>query len=130
MAYAETANMCAVEPFTAHDFLGRTVRPTDLGRAFMKHTKPREKSPVTWIVVTVLLLSAIGAALWVPLYARSGPKLGAFPFFYWYQLVLVPVVAIASWVSYLLLRPARSNQSANPPASSRDPSLARREETR
>jgi Protein of unknown function (DUF3311) len=40
----------------------------------------------------------------VPLYARSWPKLGAFPFFYWYQLLWVPVVAIACWLSYLLLR--------------------------
>jgi membrane protein implicated in regulation of membrane protease activity len=96
----------------------------------MKHTKPRDKSPVTWLVVTVLLLSAIGAALWVPLYARSGPKLGAFPFFYWYQLVLVPVVAVASWVCYLLLRPARSAQSPGPPGSSGDSSPAPREEAR
>lgn len=95
----------------------------------MKHTKPRDKSPLTWLVVTVLLLSVIGAALWVPLYARSGPKLGAFPFFYWYQLVLVPVVAVASWVCYLLLRP-RSAQSPGPPATSGDPSPAQRGEPR
>jgi Protein of unknown function (DUF3311) len=72
----------------------------------MKHIKPRDKSPWTWLAVTVLLLSSVGAALWVPIYARSQPKLGPFPFFYWYQLVLVPVVAIASWLSYLLLRPS------------------------
>ena len=114
----------------AHHFLSRTVRPTDRGRAFVKHTKPPDKSPVTWLVVTVLLLSAIAAALWVPLYARSGPKLGAFPFFYWYQLVLVPVVAVASWLCYLLLRPARSAQPRGQPASSDDPSSARREEAR
>jgi hypothetical protein len=96
----------------------------------MKHTKPRDKSPLTWLVVTVLLLFAIGAALLVPIYARSGPKLGAFPFFYWYQLLLVPVVAVASWVCYLLLRPARSTRSPSPPASSGDRSLAQREEAR
>jgi hypothetical protein len=72
----------------------------------MKHAKPRDKSPMTWLTVTVLLLLVIFAALWVPIYARDEPKLGAFPFFYWYQLVLVPVVAIASWLSYLLLRPS------------------------
>jgi uncharacterized protein DUF3311 len=76
----------------------------------MKHVKPRDKSPMTWLAVTVLLLSSVGAALWVPLYARSGPKLGAFPFFYWYQLLLVPVVAIASWLSYLMLRPSSKNR--------------------
>jgi hypothetical protein len=43
-------------------------------------------------------------ALWVPIYARSLPKLGDFPFFYWYQLILVPVTAILSWLCHLLLR--------------------------
>lgn len=76
----------------------------------MKHNKPRDKSPMTWLTVTILLLLVIVAALWVPLYARDKPKLGAFPFFYWYQLVLVPVVAIASWLSYLMLRPSPSKE--------------------
>jgi hypothetical protein len=62
------------------------------------------KSLVTWGTVTVLLLVAIGGALWVPIYARSMPKLGNFPFFYWYQLIWVPVVAILSWLCFLLLR--------------------------
>jgi hypothetical protein len=90
----------------------------DLRETFMKHSKPPDKSPMTWLAVTVLLLLVIGAALWVPLYARADPKLGAFPFFYWYQLVLVPVVAIASWVSYLLLRPSPRKGPPGGPASS------------
>ena len=40
----------------------------------------------------------------VPIYARSMPRLGAFPFFYWYQLVWVPVVAMLCWLCYILLR--------------------------
>jgi hypothetical protein len=32
------------------------------------------------------------------------PKLGPIPFFYWYQLVWVPVVAALCWICYLLLR--------------------------
>jgi hypothetical protein len=89
----------------------------------MKHIKPRDKSPRTWLAVTVLLLSSIGAALWVPLYARSQPKLGPFPFFYWYQLLLVPVVAIASWLSYLMLRP-KVPDTPSAPARPGDPSDA------
>ena len=45
------------------------------------------KSPATWGIVTVLLIIAIAGTLWVPLYAHSLPKLGPFPFFYWYQLI-------------------------------------------
>jgi hypothetical protein len=62
------------------------------------------KSPATYVVVTILLLVGIAGTLWVPIYARSTPKLGDFPFFYWYQLIWVPVVAILSWLCYLLLR--------------------------
>jgi membrane protein implicated in regulation of membrane protease activity len=96
----------------------------------MKHVKPRDKSPMTWLAVTVLLLLVIIAALWVPLYARDTPKLGAFPFFYWYQLVLVPVVAIASWVSYLMLRPSRSKEPPSDPTLPGDPSYLGPEDAR
>ena len=72
------------------------------------------KSPVVKAVVAVLLAVAIIGALWVPIYAHTEPKLGAFPFFYWYQLILVPVTAILCWISYLLLRtrPARKARHA------------------
>jgi Protein of unknown function (DUF3311) len=62
------------------------------------------RNPLALVIAGVLLLAAVIASFWVPLYARSTPKLGAFPFFYWYQLILVPAVAIVSWVAYLLVR--------------------------
>ena len=64
------------------------------------------------MAAAILLIAAVIASLWVPLYARSSPKLGALPFFYWYQLILVIAVAIVSYVAYLLLRPGRA---ATPP---------------
>ena len=72
------------------------------------------KSPVVKAAVAVLLTVAVIGALWVPIYAHTEPKLGAFPFFYWYQLILVPVTAILCWISYLLLRtrPARKARHA------------------
>jgi hypothetical protein len=96
----------------------------------MKHVKPRDKSPLTWLTVTILLVLVVVAALWVPIYARDEPKLGAFPFFYWYQLVLVPVVAIASWLSYLMLRPSRSKQPPSETALSADRSYPGPEDAR
>jgi hypothetical protein len=62
------------------------------------------KSPAAIGIAAILLLAAVIASFWVPLYARSTPKFGAFPFFYWYQLILVPAVAIVSWIAYLLVR--------------------------
>jgi hypothetical protein len=96
----------------------------------MKHGKPRDKSPMTWVAVTILLLLVIFAALWVPLYARDEPKLGAFPFFYWYQLVLVPVVAIASWLSYLMLRPSPRREPPDELTLPEDPSYLGPEDAR
>jgi Protein of unknown function (DUF3311) len=70
----------------------------------MAQTTPPRREPAALITVTILLVVAIGGALWVPIYARSTPKLGDFPFFYWFQLIWVPVVAVLCWISYLLLR--------------------------
>ena len=80
-------------------------------------TKSRAKRPAVKIAVAVMLAVAVLGALWVPIYAHSLPKLGAFPFFYWYQLILVPVTAILCWISYLLLRNkrARPGQPGNGP---------------
>jgi uncharacterized protein DUF3311 len=66
--------------------------------------KSPAKRPATLAAVAVMLTVAIMGSLWVPLFARSQPKLGAFPFFYWYQLILVPVTAALCWICYLLLR--------------------------
>jgi hypothetical protein len=73
----------------------------------MAQPAPAGKSPVTWDVVGVLLAAAIIGTLWVPIYARSMPALGPFPFFYWYQLIWVPTTALLLWICYLLLRNKR-----------------------
>ena len=73
----------------------------------MAHLVPSGKRPATRAVVAVLLGVAIAGTLWVPIYARSGPKLGPVPFFYWYQLIWVPVSSVLCWVCYLMLRARR-----------------------
>jgi hypothetical protein len=70
----------------------------------MAQSAPPGENPVKRVAITVLLLVAIGGTLWVPFYARSMPKLGEFPFFYWYQLIWVPAVSIMCWICYMLLR--------------------------
>ena len=79
----------------------------------VRHASP-VKSPAVRAAVTVMLTVAILGALWVPIYARVLPMRGDFPYFYWYQLILVPVTAILCWISYLLLRtrPARKARHA------------------
>jgi uncharacterized membrane protein YadS len=42
----------------------------------------------------VLLLVPFAAMLAVPLYNRAGPELAGIPFFYWYQLLWIPLGAL------------------------------------
>jgi hypothetical protein len=91
----------------------------------MGQPNQRPRNPLTWIVAGILLLIAVFGAFWVPIYARTTPKLGDFPFFYWYQLIWMFVVAAACWVAYLLTRtqrPAKASaaESAAPGDGGRD----------
>ncbi len=70
----------------------------------MAQPAPSRKSPATRGAVAFLLSVAIIGTLWVPIYARSMPKLGDFPLFYWYQLIWVPMTAVLCWICHLLLR--------------------------
>jgi len=73
----------------------------------MEQPRPGRTHAGIWIVITVLLVAALIGTLWVPFYNHLAPALGGFPFFYWYQLMWVPIVAILSAVAYLLSRVAR-----------------------
>ncbi|MGI8701334.1 MAG: DUF3311 domain-containing protein [Nocardioidaceae bacterium] len=58
-------------------------------------------------VVGVLLLIPLLALLIVPIYARSGPELLGFPFFYWYQFVWVLLASAFTQASYVVIKRAR-----------------------
>jgi hypothetical protein len=46
----------------------------------------------------------------VPVYARTSPELGGWPFFYWYQIIWVPITALLVSAAYLVLhRPGAGN---------------------
>jgi hypothetical protein len=68
-----------------------------------------------WIVIAVLLAASLVGTLWVPFYNHTSPELGGFPFFYWYQLMWVPIVAILSFAAYLLSRLGRRGRAAAGP---------------
>ena len=77
----------------------------------MAPSAPPGPSPIRMGVAAVLLIIGIAATLVVPIYARSTPKLGAFPFFYWYLLLAVPAIAILSGICFLLLRTSPASSS-------------------
>jgi hypothetical protein len=78
----------------------------------MVQPQRRAPHPRNAVIAGVLLLIGVIGAFWVPIYARSAPKLGAFPFFYWFQLIWMPVVMVLCYVSYLLLRTPRGQRPA------------------
>jgi hypothetical protein len=78
----------------------------------MAEPRPARTRIGTWIVIAVLLAASLVGTLWVPFYNHTSPALGGFPFFYWYQLMWVPIVAILSAAAYLLSRPPQRGQAA------------------
>jgi hypothetical protein len=78
----------------------------------MAHSGPAPRRTGVWVLITVLVLISILGTLIVPIYARSEPAIGAFPFFYWYQLLWVPFVAALMAICYLLST-RRSHRSAD-----------------
>jgi hypothetical protein len=48
----------------------------------------------------LLLLLPFIALLWIPFYNRELPDLFSFPFFYWYQLLWVPLTAMIIWIVF------------------------------
>jgi Protein of unknown function (DUF3311) len=60
------------------------------------------RRPSRWWYL-LLVLPFVGL-LYPPLYARDSPEVLGFPFFYWYQLVWVPVAALLTWITYRALR--------------------------
>jgi hypothetical protein len=67
-------------------------------------TNPVIAHPITSAAIGLLVTAAICGTLIVPIYAHITPKIGDFPFFYFYLLAYMPVVAIALWLATLLQR--------------------------
>ena len=73
---------------------------------------PAADHPVASTAIGLLLAAAVCGSLIVPIYARISPKVGDFPFFYFYLLAYMPAVAIVLWVVTLLQRRLREPTGA------------------
>src|SRR4051812_24920996 len=74
-----------------------------------------DRSPWNW-----LLLVGIVLPLLVPLYNKVEPTLFGWPFFYWFQLLLVAVGVLVTSVVYRMTRRSASDQQAAKDAIARD----------
>jgi CBS domain containing-hemolysin-like protein len=55
-----------------------------------------------WLVVAVLLAVGIVVPILVGTYDSETPALAGFPFFYWYQFLLIPVVSVLTYIAFKL----------------------------
>jgi Protein of unknown function (DUF3311) len=59
-----------------------------------------------WALICLLLTPAVVLPLWVSIYDRQDPTLFGFPFFYWFQFLLIIVAVGLTVPAYLLSRGA------------------------
>jgi Protein of unknown function (DUF3311) len=81
-----------------------TATPSAPRAAITKANNPVAAHPVTSAAIFVLVAASICCTLIVPIYARITPKIGDFPFFYFYLLAYMPLAAIALWLAAILQR--------------------------
>jgi hypothetical protein len=74
------------------------TQPPVEARSSSGSRSPVAAHPVISAIIAVLVTACIVGTLFVPIYARTTPKIGDFPFFYFYLLAYMPVVAIALWI--------------------------------
>jgi membrane protein implicated in regulation of membrane protease activity len=58
----------------------------------------------TRVVVGLCLIAPFVAMLWVGSYAKIEPTFIGIPFFYWYQMLWVPISAVLTTIAYSLIR--------------------------
>jgi hypothetical protein len=61
---------------------------------------PHGRATGAWVVVAVLLGIGIVVPLLVPLYDSETPTLWGFPFYYWFQFALIPVVSVLTYIAF------------------------------
>ena len=81
---------------------------------------PVAAHPVTSAIIAILILASVFFALYVPLYARVTPKVGDFPFFYFYLLIYMPVLGVVMWIVITLQQRLRPGPGAEGPAGAGD----------
>jgi hypothetical protein len=82
----------------------------------VKARNPIAAHPVTSAAITILIVASIFFTLYVPIYARATPKVGAFPFFYFYLLIYMPAVAIVLGIVIVLQKRLETGGSSDGPA--------------
>ncbi|WP_347355063.1 DUF3311 domain-containing protein [Intrasporangium sp.] len=76
---------------------------------------PPARTPLL-VVAGICVAIPVAALMWVGSYAREDPKLGPFPFFFWYQMMWVILTACFTYTAYRLVLRARPHRPMPHPA--------------
>jgi hypothetical protein len=67
---------------------------------------PSRPAGRTWPLIVALLVPAVVLPLLVPIYAREDPTLGGWPFYFWFQMAMIPLAVVLTVAAYYLARRA------------------------
>jgi hypothetical protein len=65
-----------------------------------------------WTLIVVLLAPAVVLPLLVPLYDSEDPTMLGFPFYYWFQLAMIPVAVVLTVIAYYLAKAGDRDRAA------------------
>ncbi|MGI8523150.1 MAG: DUF3311 domain-containing protein [Nocardioides sp.] len=66
----------------------------------MSDVARHSRSRGLWIAIIVILAPAVVLPLIVPLYDKSDPRLGGWPFFFWFQMALIVMSTVLTAIAY------------------------------
>jgi uncharacterized membrane protein len=84
-----------------------TTPPTGRGAPRVRS----DRSPWNWLLLVPIVLPLL-----VPLYNRMEPELFGWPFFYWFQVAMVPVGVVTTLLVYRATRRPAAQRTASAPA--------------
>jgi hypothetical protein len=84
-----------------------------MSRRAIKSQNPVAAHPWASAAIGILVFGSIFCSLYVPIYARITPKVGAFPFFYFYLLAYMFVVTIVLQVVIALQKHVGSDDGVS-----------------
>lgn len=61
----------------------------------VRRRNPVAAQPITSAAIAILLIANIFFVLYSPLYSSVTPKVGSWPFFYFYLLIYMPITSLA-----------------------------------
>jgi hypothetical protein len=91
------------------------TQPSDTPKTFGGSRSAIAAHPVISAVIAILIFSCVFFSVYVPLYASATPKVGDFPFFYFYLLMYMPVVGIVLGIVLFLQSRLRTPADAREP---------------